>query len=262
MVAELEGEETRRADGFAFVGADGVNSYTRTKILGGEKSKYSGYVSWRTLLDLDAVPGINLNRTSVFFGPGYHAVCYPLPARKKLNVVLFHQENANLVFSGAPPMEPDLPRMLTTSVHLDAIIEAAEGKWGFWPLSTVDQEVWYSGSIGLIGDAAHAMMPFQAQGAAMAIEDAAILAPLLMTEPNAQMAFVRYYALRLDRVQRVARVSDANGRAFHMRGPLAAARNAIIALQGPRGHFRRLDWLYGYDAAPEVSVKTRKRKAS
>jgi salicylate hydroxylase len=81
----------------------------------------------------------------------------------------------------------------------------------------------------------------------------------LITEPSAESAFARYEAMRHDRVARVARVSRANGRAFHMEWPFSLARNAVIAMQGPTGHFARLDWLYGYDPAPEISIPSQKR---
>jgi salicylate hydroxylase len=103
------------------------------------------------------------------------------------------------------------------------------------------------GNIGITGDAAHAMLPFQAQGAAMAIEDAATLAPLLMAGATAEAAFEAFAAQRRARVMRVARLSAANGRIFHMPQPFSLARDAVIALQGNRGHLRRLDWLYSYE---------------
>ena len=84
-------------------------------------------------------------------------------------------------------------------------------------------------------------------GPAMAIEDAAVLAPLLAASPSASHAFSRFAALRRDRVQRVQEISRQNGRVFHMGWPLALARNGVIRIEGPRGHFKRLDWLYGYE---------------
>jgi len=254
--------ESRTSKAFGFVGADGVNSRTRTNLLGGQAAKFSGYVAWRAMLDLDAAPSfIAMDRTSLFFGPGYHAVCYPLPHRKKLNLVLFLSDAPDRVFGATPPTEPVLPKAILGSAQFDAIMDAAKGQWGYWPLSSVAENVWHYRGIGLVGDAAHAMMPFQAQGAAMGIEDAAILAPLLMTEPTAESAFYRYEGMRQKRVARVQRVSEANGRAFHMRWPLALARDAVLSLQGPEGHFGRLKWLYGYDAAPEVSIANPRRSS-
>ncbi|UXN72534.1 FAD-dependent monooxygenase [Devosia sp. A8/3-2] len=118
------------------------------------------------------------------------------------------------------------------------------------PLYTVDSPSWHQGNIGLIGDAAHAMLPFRARGAAMGIEDAAVLAPLLINEPNAEAAFAKFEALRRPRVERVAKVSGSNGKIFHLPRPLSTARNLVIAAQGPRGHLKRLSWLYGHDVQP------------
>ena len=88
----------------------------------------------------------------------------------------------------------------------------------------------------------------------MAIEDAAILAPLLMTEPDAASAFKRYEAMRRPRVDRVRNISNSNGFAFHLEWPFTIARNLVIRAEGSRGHLKRLDWLYRFDAAPDPVV--------
>ncbi|RUT33057.1 hypothetical protein EMQ25_08000 [Arsenicitalea aurantiaca] len=253
VTADEAGGHARAARAFAFIGADGVHSETRRRILAGPDARYTGTVAWRTTLPLDALKGVvSHERTSLLFAPGYHAVCYPLPHRARMNLVLFSRVKADRAFTENAPRAPELPWAMLRSLRFDAIMAAAEGAWGYWPISTVETDVWNEGGIGLIGDAAHAMLPFQAQGAAMAIEDAAILAPLLMTEPDAQSALARYAAARRARVARVAKVSARNGFAFHMEWPFTLGRDAVIALQGPRGHLKRLDWLYRYDTAPEM----------
>lgn len=263
VVAETATGEARNARAFAFVGADGVNSRTRTTLLDGPESSYSGYVAWRTTLPAGALDAVlATDRTSLLFGPGYHAVSYPLPYRKQLNLALFAREKPEKAFGPQPPKAPHLPWAVLRSPHFDAIMAAAAGSWGYWPISTVETALWSDRSIGILGDAAHAMLPFQAQGAAMAIEDAALLAPLLMTEPDAASAFSRFAALRQKRVERVRRVSRANGFAFHLEWPFTLGRNAVIALQGPEGQLRRLDWLYGYDLAPEPPLGAPPRAAS
>ncbi|KFC66118.1 Salicylate hydroxylase [Devosia sp. LC5] len=95
------------------------------------------------------------------------------------------------------------------------------------------------------------MLPFQAQGAAMGIEDAAVLAPLLIKESSAESAFAKFEAIRRPRVERVARISRSNGKIFHLPWPFSAARNLVISAQGPRGHLKRLAWLYGHNAQPQ-----------
>jgi salicylate hydroxylase len=255
IALEQQGGKPRTVRAFAFVGADGVNSHTRTAILGGAAATYKDYVAWRALVDYGALQGVAaLDRTSLFFGPGYHAVCYPLPHRKQFNIALFAREAAKSAFGSVPPTHPSLPASARRSRQFAAIMDGAKDHWGYWPLATVSTPDWHDGGVGIIGDAAHAMLPFQAQGAAMAIEDAAILAPLLMTEPNADSAFSRFAAMRHARIERVQKLSAANGRAFHMRWPMTLARDFVIRTQGAQGHFRRLDWLYGFDAAPEVEI--------
>jgi salicylate hydroxylase len=262
VLVEDAGAHTRSGRAHAFVGADGVRSETRTRLLGGPASRYSGHVAWRTTLSSDLVAGaLALDRTTLLLGPGYHAVCYPLVQRQQVNIALFTAEKPARLDPETPPQEPALPWAALRSPAFDAILSAARGAWGYWIVDTVETPVWAEGAIGLVGDAAHAMLPFQAQGAAMAIEDAAILAPLLMTEPDAATAFRRYAALRQPRVERVRRVSNGNGFAFHLEWPLTLARDATLRVQGPRGHLRRLAWLYGYDAAPEPAMPPPPRAA-
>jgi salicylate hydroxylase len=247
--------ESRTARPFAFVGADGVHSRTRQVLLDGEPAEYSGLVAWRALADVSAMSSqFALDRSALLFGPGYHAVVYPLPHRKKFNIVLFQKMPEKRAFGPNPPIAPRLAKSMIPSRHFDAIARAVGDNWTFWPAFAVQSDTWHHGPVGLIGDAAHAMLPFQAQGGAMAIEDAAILAPLLMTEPNAESAFSRYHNLRRDRVRRVARISSRNGFAFHLEWPFSIARDLAVALQGENGHFDRLDWLYGYDPAPDIDI--------
>ena len=241
VVDEANGQ-TRTTRANAFIGADGVHSQTRRRVLGGPDAQFGGRVAWRTLVPADSVAGqIAMDRVSVFFSSGHHLVCYPLPHRRQVNLALFLPGKA-----GDNPARPNLRGRGALSV----ILAAAGESWTPWPLYTVATSLWHRGNIGLIGDAAHAMVPFQAQGAAMGIEDAATLAPLLAELAEPEAALARYAAIRQERVGRVARLSASNGRIFHMRWPLSVARDTVMRLQGPRAHLKRLGWIYGYDAAP------------
>ena len=239
--------QTRTGRAHAFIGADGVHSRIRTEILGGPPASWRGRVAWRTLLQASAVKDkLPLDRVSVFLAPNLHVVIYPLPHRGQVNLALFAPQRNPSMEKGAVP---NLPPNIVASPRLASILESASD-WAAWPLYTVNAPRWHSGNIGIAGDAAHAMVPFQAQGAAMGIEDAAVLAPLLIAEASAETAFEKYEKARRYRVARVARTSAANGRIFHLPWPLSVARNAVIGLQGSQGHLRRLAWLYGHDARP------------
>lgn len=237
--------QSRTIRALAFIGADGVHSHTRRAVLKGPDAQFGHRIAWRTLVPLDLVSGqIAPDRVSVFFGTGFHLVCYPLPHRQQVNLALF-MPNASAEPEGQPRPSRPGPRV-------EAILTAAGDTWTPWPLFTVQTPIWHQGNIGLIGDAAHAMVPFQAQGAAMGIEDATILAPLLVETNDAETAFAEYAALRQQRVKRVAALSARNGRIFHLPWPLSLGRDAVVAAQGPRAHLGRLGWIYEYNASTNM----------
>ncbi|MBD8064370.1 FAD-dependent monooxygenase [Devosia sp. PTR5] len=236
----------RQARARAFIGADGVHSLTRRELLEGPEAQFGARVAWRALVPIDAVQGvIPHDRVSVFFGRGCHLVCYPLPHRNQVNLALFLPSSTSDVEAG-----PAVPR---PGGLAQSVLAVAMGRWTGWPLFTVNTDRWFRGNVGLAGDAAHAMVPFQAQGAAMGIEDAGVLAPLLVAAATAEEGFGQYSRMRQERVTRVAALSSTNGKIFHLYGPAAHARNAVMRLQGPQAHLKRLAWIYGYKAVAGAS---------
>ncbi|MBF0680217.1 MAG: FAD-dependent monooxygenase [Devosia sp.] len=232
--------QTQTLRALALLGADGVHSQTRQAILGGPAAAFGGRVAWRTLVPFEAVAGqIAMDRVSVFFSSGHHLVCYPLPHRKQVNLAIF--------LPGSADKAQAFPSVRTRGGPIVALMNAAGDSWTPWPLHTVTTPIWHRGNIGIIGDAAHAMVPFQAQGAAMGIEDAAVLAPLLVESQGAEAALARFASLRQPRVAKISALSASNGRIFHMPWPLSLGRNMIMRLQGRRAHLRRLGWIYGHD---------------
>lgn len=239
-IDEADGQSrTARAD--AFIGADGVHAQTRRGVLDGPAAQFKNRIAWRTLVPMASLSdAIAPDRVSVLFGTGFHLVCYPLPHRGQFNLALFMPSNT--------PQPSDQPKPLGLGPVAQAIVAAAGSGWTPWPLYTVSTTVWHKGNIGLIGDAAHAMVPFQAQGAAMGIEDAATLAPLLAGTDQPPEAFATYAALRQPRVKRVAELSAQNGRIFHLPWPITLGRDLVMTMQGPQAHLKRLGWIYAHKA--------------
>jgi salicylate hydroxylase len=129
----------------------------------------------------------------------------------------------------------------------------AVDEWRKWALFTVGGGEWTNGAIALLGDAAHAMLPFAAQGAGMAIEDAAILAKCLGESqqeggPAIPVAMQRYARLRQPRVARVQRAAQQAGRIYHLTGPAAYARDLAIKAMGAQRMLARQSWIYEWRA--------------
>ena len=121
--------------------------------------------------------------------------------------------------------------------------------WTVWPIHTVEFERKWTlgGAFALIGDAAHAMTPYAAQGAAMAIEDAVTLAAALAgAPPDAAPALAAWEAARRPRIERVIRRGALNRFAWHASGPVALARNLFLKTRSPERLAADLDWLYGW----------------
>jgi len=249
MGIELADRQALNVRPHALVGADGVRSAVRTEVMDGPAAKYSGFVAWRTLLAEAQLAGLApLDRTALYWGPGFHAVTYPLPNTGQVNAVVVTRLPERRL--ARPPTRPPIDRWyLKRSRFFGGLMGMVGDKWTFWPISTVQAKSWHDGPVGLIGDAAHAMVPFQAQGAAMAIEDAAVLADRLVEADSAEQAFAAYEAARRPRIARVRALSARNGRVFHLPWPLTIGRNMVVAGEAPEAHLERLDWLYGTDVA-------------
>jgi salicylate hydroxylase len=244
--------------GMAMVGADGVWSRMRAMYFDDSEAQFSGLAAWRGLVPLDALPQWpDRENVQLWLGPNAHAVSYPVRQGRYLNFVAItrmgvpaDKPKQSWVQDGDPD---ELARELG-GWH-GGLLELLQhrSRWTKWPLFAVPQITsWNFGAMALIGDAAHAMLPFAAQGAAMAIEDAAVLANCLSLDgapaKDTAAALEQYSQQRMRRVQKAARLARQNQAIYHMQPPLSTARNVAMAMLGGRRLLTRQDWLYRWKA--------------
>lgn len=249
------GGATEERSGELLIGADGVWSSIREFAGANGKSRFAGDVAWRSTLPVESPVGrtfLSIGRADVvtaFMHPSVHLIAYPVRGGRAVNLVALAKGPA---FTETRPEVADPDRLAAalrgTAPGIARLAQEA-GPWTLWPLHTVAPAApWIAGDrVVLIGDAAHAMTPFAAQGAAMAIEDAATLAAFVMAAPaGLAEALTRYEAVRRPRIAQVSRRAALNRFTWHASGPVALARNLVLgALPGAK-LAADLDWLYGW----------------
>lgn len=253
VVSILRGGQVVQTTGALLVGADGVWSTSR-KLTGG-KTRFAGDIAWRTTLTAGSRAGqmyqafASIDVVTAFMHPSAHLIAYPLRAGQAINLVALTR-NAEFVRDMPSTADPDRLRSSLNGAAPQIVRLVGEaGPWTLWPLHTVDQRhPWTSGgNVALIGDAAHAMTPFAAQGAAMGIEDAATLAAVAGRFPDDLGAALRKYeSLRRPRVAKVAQRGAFNRFTWHASGPIALARNIVLKVLPSEKLVADLDWLYGW----------------
>ncbi len=243
--------------GIALVAADGVWSRLRQAQFEAGDARYSGLAAWRGLIPTDGMRGTqDLENVQLWLSPNAHAVSYPVRGGRYLNLVAITPWKPK--GGDAPPREwageansDELAERLKGWDHSILALVKSRVRWTRWPLFSAPRlSRWSNGPVALAGDAAHAMLPFAAQGAAMAIEDGAVLARLL-DETLARggtvvEAFARYDRSRRHRVARAARLATANRWIYHLPRPLDLARDITMMALGPERLLARQDWLYGW----------------
>ncbi len=232
----------------AVIGADGIWSKVR-RALGDEAlPAFHGSVAWRATLDRSAAPAeLAGNETGLWLGSRGHVVHYPIAGGRLINVVAIDRDAEPVEGWAAPGKAEDLLARYASAAPLLRQLLGRPAEWLRWSLFGHPVRRLAAGRVALLGDAAHPVLPFLAQGAALAIEDAATLASLLGQHPQTvPQALSAYEDQRLKRARRVQREARRNGRIYHA-GPLMAfGRDRVMGHLGPEGMTRRYDWLYGF----------------
>jgi salicylate hydroxylase len=240
----------------ALIGADGIWSSVRHHLFAEVQPQFSGLIAWRGTLDATALPREYTSpRVQLWMGPGAHLVAYPISGARRINVVAIVPGTWNRPGWSAPGETNEIKAAFSQRWPATArMLIGAVDEWRRWALFTVpDIGDWSEGAVALLGDAAHAMLPFAAQGAGMAIEDAAVLAKALSESAGEDTAGIpaalqRYGRLRRARVLRMQHAARRLGRIYHLTGPLALARDLTIKAMGPARMLARQDWIHDWRA--------------
>lgn len=239
-------------EGDALIGADGVHSAIRRQLFGDGAARFTGIVAWRGLVPMERLPPHQRRLVGAnWMGVGGHVVTYPLRRGEILNFVGAVERDDWRVEAWNVPGTTDecLHDLRNWHDDVKTIIRAIPIPYKWALLGRDPLEHFARGRVCVMGDAAHPTLPFLAQGANMALEDAVILARCL-DQPDIPAALARYEAARLDRTAAIVRGSADNTKRFHNRAhatPEGAA--AYIAREfTPEKVHQRYDWLYEYDA--------------
>ncbi len=242
------------AEADVVIGADGVHSTFRGAITAPAPPTYSGICAYRALVPADRAPEFARRRAqTLWIGPDHHLVHYPVSGGAVINLVAFAPagDYTTESWSATATLEEFLAEFAGFDPRLRDLIRGAgtPGRWAL--LDRAPLRRWSQGPITLLGDAAHPMFPFFAQGAAQSIEDAAVLARCLVDDVDApERALRRYESLRIDRTTRLQDVSHARAHLNHLPdGPEQRARDAALADADP---LAANGWIYGHDAEAEA----------
>jgi salicylate hydroxylase len=250
VAARTSGREgTGEQHGEVLIGADGLWSRLRESLGSRTPARFAGRTAWRAVAPAADVPrAFREPEVNLWIGQGGHLVHYPIRGGAAVNIVAVTSDDwQSTQWSTAADRDEVLarfpPRLWATEARE---LLAAPERWQKWALyDRAPSTNWGHGPVTLLGDAAHPMLPFLAQGAAMAIEDAAVVAGALARSPGDPAGALRdYERQRQPRTARVQRAARRNDFVYHLGQPIALVRDATLAALGGRRLLAQYDWIY------------------
>ena len=256
-------ESGEQVKGRALIGADGLWSTIRDQVVGDGPPRVSGHTTYRSVIRTEQMPEeIRWNAATLWAGPKCHIVHYPLKGGDAYNLVATYHNDAPEPVAGKSVSHEQVREGFT---HISPIAQQVIDRgvdWKLWVLCDRDPVMnWVDNRVCLLGDAAHPMLQYFAQGACMAMEDAVCLAAEMENHrDDVKRAFVAYNERRVLRTSRVQLQSRAIGdHIYHPSGAHAALRNAVMKARTADDWYDQIDWLYGSTGLEgAVSSETRR----
>ena len=234
--------------GIALIGADGVKSVLRARYVN-DPPRVTGHVVYRAVIDKKDFPiDLRWNAASIWVGPNCHLVHYPLRGGEQYNVVVtFHsrtKEEWGITEGSLDEVQRYFQGICPRARQLIDLPKSWK-RWATADRDPIDQ--WSFGRVTLLGDAAHPMTQYMAQGACMALEDAVTLGEALRVNDNDfAQAFILYQRSRVMRTARVVLSSREMGRIYHAKGVERLVRNDLWKGRSPERFYDAVEWLYGW----------------
>lgn len=232
------------------IGADGLHSKVRVALNGQREPFFTGQVAWRTVVP---ATGTEPAVAKVYMGAGRHLVVYPLRGGEMLNIVAV-QERDEWAQEGWN-FQDDPANLQAVFADFGVEVQALLARvdkvflWGLFRHPVAEK--WYQGRVAILGDAAHPTLPFMAQGAVMALEDAWVLADALDKADSVEAGLTAYQARRHERASKVIEAASKNARNYHLAsGPLRFAAHTALRVGSrfaPSLAMKKFDWVYKHD---------------